>query len=159
MKTFTRFAIAAIIMLSVAFMSVNQVAWAANPAQTTGGAGSTHESAGDWFADFPNGSLPQGATASITYSDTPSDVPSFPDTGHSLHISSQATLITSTAAGTHLVCFRTQPTGGAIFWWEPVLHSWVPLANFQFYPTFDGVAYTCVNTWYTGTFAYAYVVP
>ena len=161
MKTFTRFAIAAIIMLSVAFMSVNQVAWAANPAQTTGGDGSTHvDTDGGWFADFPNDSLPQGGVASLDpVPVTTPDVPSFPDTGHTLHLVSEAFLDTSTAAGMHLVCYPTPPSGGAIFWWEPTLHSWVPLANFQTYPTFSGQPYTCVNTWYTGTFAYGYVVP
>jgi len=158
MKTFTRFAIAAIVVLSVAFMSVNH-AWAANPAQTTGGDGSHHYWSGMWFADFPNGGLPEGTTATLTEDFTPFDVPSFPDTGHSLHGLSTSVLTTSGPVGLHLVCFRTLPSGGAIFWWEPVLHSWVPLANFQTYPFFDGVAYTCVNTWLTGTFAYAYVVP
>ena len=160
MKTFTRFAIAAIVIFSVAFMSTNHV-WAANPAQTTGGPGSTHESAGEWFADFPNGSLPEGCGAGLSYSDIASDVHPFPETGHSLHIISQAIVTTScpNLGGMHLVCFKTQATGGAIFWWEPTLLSWVPLANFQDYPTFDGVAYTCVNTWFTGTFAYGYIVP
>jgi hypothetical protein len=161
MKSFIRFAIAAIVMLSVAFMSTNHV-WAANPAQTTGGAGSFKVGAGLWFAYFPNGALPQGHTASMTYSNIPSDVPSYPDTGHRLHILSQATLTASTSnVGMHLVCFQTPASGGAIFYSAIVgfVDPWIPLANFQSYPIFDGVQYTCVNTWYMGTFAFGYIVP
>ena len=158
MKTFIRIAIAAIVILSVAFMSTNHV-WAANPAQTTGGDGSHHYWSGMWLADFPNGSLPEGTTASLTEDFTPFEVIPWPDTGHLLHGLSTMVLTTSGPVGLHLVCFPTLPSGGAIFWWEPSSHSWMPMANFQTYPLFDGVEYTCVNTWYTGTFAYAYVVP
>lgn len=158
MKTFTRFAIAAILMFSVAFMSVNH-AWAANPAQTTGGAGSSHFSSGEWFVDFPNGSLKAGTTVSITSDCINFEVIPWPRTGQKLHVLCTMGLGTSGSVGQHLVCFRTAASGGAIFWWESTLHSWVALANSQSYPLFDGVEYTCVNTWYTGTFAYAYVVP
>jgi len=161
MKTFTRFAIAAIVMLSVAFMSTNHV-WAANPAQTTGGPGDTKIIDYLWFANFPNGTLPQGGTGWINDVPLPipPDVPTWPDTGHTLHMLALIDLGTSTPnVGPHLVCFRTPASGGAIFWWEPTLQSWVPLANFQIYPNFDGVAYTCVNTWLVGRFMFGYVVP
>ncbi len=160
MKTI-RFTIAVVLMLSVTFMSVNRVAWAADPAQTTGGPGSTHEAAGDWFGDFPNGALPQGETFDIVLVPvTTPVVPSYPDTGHALTLLNQVRLTASTSnVGLHLVCFRTPASGGAIFWWEPTLGVWVPLANYQAYPTFDGVPYTCVNTWLMGTFAFGYIVP
>jgi hypothetical protein len=163
MKTFTRFAIAAIVVFSVAFMSVNH-AWAANPAVTTGGPGSIHVSDPPWFADFPNSALPEGCTASLSASgfSTPFDVSPYPSTGHTLHMLS-AIVLTTTCETVFvdpvLVCFRTPASGGAIFWLEPKLEQWVSFANFQAYPTFDGVPYTCVDSWVVGTFGFGYIIP
>jgi hypothetical protein len=151
MKTFTRFALAAIVVLSIAFMSPGRVA-----AQTTGGPGTNHvgSPSGMWFAE-----LQGGATGTITEDPANYTLPTYPDTGHTLQRLNTAILTTSGSVGVHMVCFVTLATGGAIFWWEPTLGVWVPLANFQYYPTFDGIAYTCVNTWLTGMFTYGYVVP
>jgi len=149
MKIFTRFALAFVVVFSVAFMSIGHAS-----AQTTGGPGVTHDYSPPWFAEFPNGS--DGSIVNLGMD--PFDVVPFPDTGHYFHVLSES-LVSATPAGLHLVCFQTPPSGGAIFWWEPTLGQWVPMANFQSYPLYDGVAYTCVQTWATGTFAFGYIVP
>jgi hypothetical protein len=149
MKKFTRIALALVFVFSVAFMSVGRAA-----AQTTGGAGETKVVDIPWFVNLPN-----GASGGIQNLGTPAfNVLPYPDTAHYLHVLSVAS-VSATPAGLHLICFLTPASGGAIFWWEPTLSVWVPLANFQSYPNFDDVAYTCVNTWATGTFAFGYIVP
>ena len=87
------------------------------------------------------------------------DISSSPDTGHNLHLLSKARLDMATITEMHLVCSPVTHLGGSIFWWETTLHTWVPLANFQTYPTLSGQPYTCVNTWLTGTFGFGYINP
>lgn len=129
---------------------------------TTGGLGPTRVTAsgGDgWFAEIPSGSQ-QGIMASLV--DVPvtiHDISSSPDTGHNLHLLSKARLDMATITEMHLVCSPVTHLGGSIFWWETTLHTWVPLANFQTYPTLSGQPYTCVNTWLTGTFGFGYINP
>jgi hypothetical protein len=149
MKKFTRIALALVFVFSVAFMSVGRAA-----AQTTGGAGETKVVELPWFVNLPNGT--SGGVQNLMVD--PYDVVPFPDTAHLLHVLSES-FVSATPAGVHLVCFQTPASGGAIFYKEPSLGVWVPLANFQSYPNYDGVAFTCTNTWYTGTFAFGYIVP